>query len=132
MQRAISVVVLSLAVALAAGCGALGKKETAQTQAPKTDMDYFNEGWALTQQQRHAEAEPLYRKALEINPNNATALNNLGWALAQQGKVSESVPFFEKALQIDPNFSLAQNNLNWARTQLSEPANPPQKAPGRN
>jgi Tfp pilus assembly protein PilF len=127
MNNRFAPALIGLIVLSSAACGDIGKR-TASPQAtatPKVEGDYlsnFNEGWALTQQGRHAEAEPLYRKALAVNPNALNALNNLGWSLAQQGKYAEAIPLFEKAIAMDPNYELARNNLAWTQGQLNPPA----------
>jgi len=42
-----------------------------------------------------------YRKSIQINPNNAEALNDLGVALAAQGRFDEAIENYRKAIQID-------------------------------
>jgi len=60
------------------------------------------------------EAIENFRKAVQINPNFAEALNNLGHALAAQGRLEEAIENYRKATQINPNFAVAQNNLGAA------------------
>jgi tetratricopeptide (TPR) repeat protein len=56
----------------------------------------------------------LYRKALEMNPQNVTALNSLGALLLEQKKVGEAIEFLEKGLAIAPENSLL--HYNYGRT----------------
>jgi Flp pilus assembly protein TadD len=46
-------------------------------------------------------AEARYRKVIELQPNNALALNNVAWLLVQQAKPG-AVAFAEKANQLLP------------------------------
>jgi tetratricopeptide (TPR) repeat protein len=59
-------------------------------------------------QSRYADAVAIYRRVLERDSHNATALNNLAWILAlKQGKGAEALELAEQALQIiGPNPSL--------------------------
>ncbi|MGD1038256.1 MAG: tetratricopeptide repeat protein [Roseiarcus sp.] len=63
----------------------------------------------LNEKARHAEAEPLFRRALSVDeastgpdhPNVATSLNNLAGLLRDTNRVSEAEPLFRRALAID-------------------------------
>ena len=57
------------------------------------------------------EAITSYRKALEINPDNATTHNNLGVALNSLGRHKEAVSCFQKALELNPDYTVAHMNL---------------------
>jgi pentatricopeptide repeat protein len=59
-------------------------------------------------QSRYADAVAIYRRVLERDSHNATALNNLAWILAlKQGKGAEALELAGQALQIiGPNPSL--------------------------
>lgn len=57
------------------------------------------------------EAEALYRKALEDEPDHAVLLNNLGFLLTQTGRFSEAEAAYRKALQADPDYATAWSNL---------------------
>ena len=58
-----------------------------------------------------AQAEPLYRQALRINPNIAEANYNLGGILLEKGLVTEAEACYRQALRIKPNLADAHNNL---------------------
>jgi tetratricopeptide (TPR) repeat protein len=76
---------------------------------------------------RYAEAEPLYRRAIEIgektlgkeHPDVATQYNNLALLLRDQGKYAEAEPLYRRAIEIDekalgkehPGVATDYNNL---------------------
>jgi Flp pilus assembly protein TadD len=51
--------------------------------------------------ERVVEAEPLYRKVLELSPDSAAARNNLGFNFLLQGRVEEAVTILSGALALD-------------------------------
>jgi tetratricopeptide (TPR) repeat protein len=52
-------------------------------------------------QKKYTEAEALYRQALHLDPNSATALNNLAWLLAQKPEgAAESLQLINRAIEI--------------------------------
>lgn len=55
-----------------------------------------------------AEAEPLARKAAELDPNSRAALDTLGLVLIEVGKAEEAVPVLQRAL------SMAQTDVDKA------------------
>ena len=60
---------------------------------------------------RLAEAEGLYRRILNTEPNHVEALNNLGIALAGLGRLDESIDVFRRATEIAPAYVTARFNL---------------------
>ncbi len=56
---------------------------------------------------RLAEAEALYRRILEIDPNNAGACNNLGLILAP----IQAEPLFRRAIELKSDYVDALTNL---------------------
>ena len=57
--------------------------------------------------QRDAEpekAEKYYKKALELNPDNAIYLINLGYVLSEQQKNEEAINYLRYAVNISPDF----------------------------
>nr|MBC8228857.1 tetratricopeptide repeat protein [bacterium] len=95
---------------------------------------YYDLGIALSNLGERRDDESLfeeaiqkYRKAIEINPNNATAYNNLGIALSNLGErrddeslFEEAIQKYQKAIEIDPNNAEAYNNLGIARSDLAK------------
>ncbi|MGI9037158.1 MAG: tetratricopeptide repeat protein [Pyrinomonadaceae bacterium] len=61
---------------------------------------------------RYAEAEKMARRAIQLDPNNAVAYDQLGAALELSGKVgNETQSAYRQAIKIDPNFALAYAHL---------------------
>lgn len=59
-------------------------------------------------------------KAIELNPNNAIAYNNLCVSYNSIQEWEKAIVACEKAIELDPNFQLAKNNLNWAVSELEK------------
>jgi len=57
-------------------------------------------------------------KALELDPKNKFAYNNIGSAYMALKNSTEAREALTKALQIDPTFERAKNNLNWVQENL--------------
>jgi TolB-like protein len=81
------------------------------------------------------EAVREYRRALDLNPNFATAYGYLGWALVFDGQSDEAIQNFQRALRMSPHDPLRaffcsgtcvahyygahyDEAVNWARTAI--------------
>jgi len=58
-----------------------------------------------------ADAEAAYRKAIELDPNKASALFNLGLLLQQRGELRDAEDLYQRALKADPNHAWASYQL---------------------
>ncbi len=71
-------------------------------QFPSNDQIYFLLGAASERLKKAEEAEANFRKAIELNPRNANALNYLGYMLIERGlRLEESIEYVKQALEID-------------------------------
>ena len=61
------------------------------------------------------EARFRFERAVELDPDDAEALNNLGVALEQQGEFVRAKEAFEKALKISPTSLYIQQNYDLFR-----------------
>lgn len=52
-----------------------------------------------------------YRRAIELDPDDAKAHTNLGTALNEQGKTDEAIESFRRAIELDPKNLMASANL---------------------
>jgi len=77
---------------------------------------------ALADRQKHPElAEPFFRQALEIDPQNAMTLNYLGYMLADKGiRLPEAVKLIRKAVELEPMNGAYLDSLGWAYFKLGE------------
>lgn len=67
-----------------------------------------------------AEAERLYKQALELDPNRPETLYNLGLLCKEQGRWSESLSFNRRALELAPTDEASCWNLGIAATALGD------------
>ena len=68
------------------------------------------------------QAEQAYIQALEADPQNATAHNNIGFLLTRQGRFKEAIQHLEQALVINPESDTAhlnKGNVHLAMGDLS-------------
>ena len=58
---------------------------------------------------------PHYRKALEADPNNAGALNNLAYDLANvTDQLDDALRYAQQAKELDPNSVAVEDTIGWA------------------
>jgi len=56
-------------------------------------------------------AKECYKKAIEIEPENVDALNNLGFALIKEKKLKQAYQIYKKILKKEPSYKLARENI---------------------
>ncbi len=61
------------------------------------------DAWRLSVAGRHAEAEPMFRKLLALNPGDPTAVHQLGVTLMQLGRCKEALDVLGRMFNLDPN-----------------------------
>jgi tetratricopeptide (TPR) repeat protein len=81
---------------------------------PTCGMAYNNLGNLLQDRGQVTEAIAMFRKALEIKPDNVQPCYNLGNVLAKSRRIDEAITQYEKAVELKPDFAEAQNNLGSA------------------
>ena len=103
----------SAAAALAAGDAQRAENElTAILQSSPNDVHALNLlGILRAQQQRNAEAEELFKKAIGVQPDYASPHAGLGLLYLQMGKDDLAIPALQDALKIDPGRKDAQTAL---------------------
>ncbi len=81
---------------------------------------YFMRGAMYERQKKYDEAEAQFRKVLEINPDNASALNYLGYMLADRGvRLQEALQLISKAVEREPGNGAYLDSLGWVYYRLS-------------
>jgi tetratricopeptide (TPR) repeat protein len=70
------------------------------------------------QAKQYAESEKTLRRVLELDPENATALNNLGYFLAERNeRLEEALALIQRAVNIDPTNGSFLDSLGWVYYQ---------------
>ena len=91
----------------------------AKIEAPAAEFyARFDRAWELNLKGQFEAAIPAWRSALELNPDDARANNNLGFALARQGRLAESVVCWETALKANDQIPEVRKNLVGALENL--------------
>lgn len=89
--------------------------EAAAKASPKDSATQFAMADMYNDGGRQSDAERTIRGLLEVEPNNADALNYLGYLLAEQGRqLDEAVRLVQRALETDPNNPSYLDSLGWA------------------
>ena len=78
-----------------------------QTERAKSQIAFGSE---VARKGLWREAAFRYEKAIQIEPNNAHAHNNLAVALEANGDFARALAEYKKALEIDPNNNYIRRN----------------------
>jgi len=71
--------------------------------------------YASYNQKRYRQAIDYYEKALDIDKNNATAMNSMGYILADRGfDTAKGLTFCRKAVDLRPKNAAYMDSLGWA------------------
>jgi tetratricopeptide (TPR) repeat protein len=93
---------------------------TASKRFPGDERVYFLQGALYDKQKKFNEAEQSFRKALEIDGENAAVLNYLGFILADRGmKLEEAAALLQKAVKSDPTNGAYLDSLGWAYFKMN-------------
>ena len=77
-------------------------------------LAYQTLGRALRQHGQHDKSISAYRKAIQLQPKDATARIGLGTSLLERGKHQEAVNAFREAIRLQAANALAHNWLGVA------------------
>jgi tetratricopeptide (TPR) repeat protein len=95
-----------------------------QIDVPASDLyRIIDDALELQKKGDNAAALGEWKKALEMDPNDARANNGIAVALSVAGRSEEAITYFRKATQINPNFFEAFYNLGLElvkKNQLNE------------
>jgi Flp pilus assembly protein TadD len=69
---------------------------------------------------RFGEGDNHHRRAVELDPQNASYLNDWGYALYQQGRLQDALVRFQKAVSLDPLPARYHNNLGFAYARAGD------------
>lgn len=85
----------------------------AESLAESSSYHYYL-GSIYLDQQKYDKAEEAFRKAIELDPTNDSALNALGYMLADRNiKLTEARDLIEKALSLRPNGPHILDSMGW-------------------
>jgi tetratricopeptide (TPR) repeat protein len=89
--------------------------EKIQPDSSGKEMTGFLLGAIFERQKKYDQAEAEFRKVLDENPRNSSALNYYGYMLADRGiRLEEATDLIKRALADDQNNAAYQDSLGWA------------------
>ena len=93
---------------------ALDKAEQFSLKDEDKEYVWFLRASGYERQKKYDEAEATFRKVIQSDPQNATALNYLGYMLADRGmKLDEALTLIKKAVDMDPANGAYLDSLGW-------------------
>jgi type IV pilus assembly protein PilF len=104
------IAVLGIIIVLLSGIAIAQIIATSKTGNLNDPLIYISLGDYLQKNGQEDYAVSLYEKALEIDPSNLAALNNLGYYYREKNPLLAE-DYFRKALRVDPSYNAARNNL---------------------
>jgi tetratricopeptide (TPR) repeat protein len=94
---------------------AIHAAEKIQPDSSGKEMTGFLLGAIFERQKKYDQAEAEFRKVLEENPRNSSALNYYGYMLADRGiRLEEATDLIKRALADDQTNAAYQDSLGWA------------------
>jgi tetratricopeptide (TPR) repeat protein len=98
---------------------AIVKADQLSTKQDEKDYVEFVAGSIYERQKKYDQAEAAFRKVIQNDPRNATALNYLGYMLADRGtRLEEALGLIRKAVAIDPQNGAYLDSLGWVYYRL--------------
>ena len=67
--------------------------------------EWFNKGYNAVMDKEWDKAISFFLRAIELDPDDAAAYNNLGIAYNSQGNTTKAIELFEKAIELDPDYA---------------------------
>ena len=100
---------------------ALDKAEELSAKDDDKEYIWFLRASGYERQKKFDQAEETFRKVIDSDPQNATALNYLGYMLADRGvKLDEALALIKKAVDLDPSNGAYLDSLGWAYFKLGK------------
>jgi tetratricopeptide (TPR) repeat protein len=93
---------------------ALDAAEKLSASGDDKETVFFMRGAMLEKQKKFDQSEAEFRKVLQINPSNASALNYLGYMLADRNvRLEEALKLIQRALELEPGNGAYLDSLGW-------------------
>ena len=100
---------------------ALNKAEPFATKDEDKAQLYFQKGALAEREKKYDQAEQFFHKSLDIEPNNAIALNNLGYMLVDKtSRYADALKYIRKAVEIEPTNGAYLDSLGWVYFKLGQ------------
>ena len=100
---------------------ALDKADALSTKPDDKETVAFLRASGFERQKKYDEAEDLFRKMLDSDPENGGVLNYLGYMLANNGvKLDEALAMIKKAVDMEPANGAYLDSLGWAYFKLGK------------
>jgi tetratricopeptide (TPR) repeat protein len=96
--------------------------KTAERVDGKAAFAYNEEGYRWFQQARLPEAEAAFVQALDRDPSNAPALNNLAIASFTRGDLPQAASYLGQVTDRNPDVAIARYNLGVLMMHLDDPS----------
>ncbi len=81
----------------------------------------FQKGSLAEQEKHYDQAEQYFHQVLDIDPNNAIALNNLGYMLADKtARYTDALKYIRKAVELEPMNGAYLDSLGWVYFKLGD------------
>jgi len=82
---------------------------------------FFQKGSLAEREKHYDQAEQLFHKVLEIDPNNAITLNNLGYMLVDKtNRYADALKYIRKAVELEPMNGAYLDSLGWVYLKLGQ------------
>jgi tetratricopeptide (TPR) repeat protein len=102
--------------------GAVAYLEGLLLKDPDDDELLFNLGVVFSEAKRTKEALEYMERAIEQNPNNASALNYVGYTWAEQGdNLDQAEDYIVRALDLRPDDGFIIDSLGWVYYMRARP-----------
>jgi tetratricopeptide (TPR) repeat protein len=100
---------------------ALDKADELSTKPEDKEAITFLRASGYERQKKYDQAEDLFRKMLDSDPENGGVLNYLGYMLADRGvKLDEALGMIKKAVEMEPANGAYLDSLGWAYFKLGK------------
>jgi tetratricopeptide (TPR) repeat protein len=100
---------------------ALDKAAQLSTKREEKDAIEFLRASGYERQKKYEEAETVFRRILNGNPDNAAVLNYLGYMMADRGeKLDEAFNMIKRAVDLEPANGAYLDSLGWAYFKLGK------------
>jgi Flp pilus assembly protein TadD len=88
---------------------------------PKNDQAHFQLGALYDENKNKDKSVSSMKRAIELNPQNAPALNYLGYTWAEMGvQLDEAESLILRALKLEPNDGFYIDSLGWVYYQKGD------------